>query len=227
MFAFASVIAWAAFVYALWAWFGWLHSTSFAHPFEGFSLARLSFVLLVLAASIDDRRRFRFPFISAITVVGVWYVVTDLISGGGNWTTSVTLLVGLIFLAAGGAMDSPSSFWWNLGAGVLIGAALLDWWHVDDLDYALISVFALLFVAIAYGTRRSSWAVLATIGFFLAGYALREGVVERDRVGHGSHERPRLGAVRGVRVHRIPARRPRSEAARHRRRRARASRRSG
>jgi Na+/H+ antiporter NhaC len=67
-------------------------------------------------------------------------------------------------------MDSPSSFWWNLGAGVLIGAALLDWWHVDDLDYALVSVFALLFVAIAYGTRRSSWAVLATIGLFLAGY---------------------------------------------------------
>ena len=67
-------------------------------------------------------------------------------------------------------MDSPSSFWWNLGAGVLIGTALLDWWHVDDLDYALISAFALLFVAIAYGTRRSSWAVLATIGFFLAGY---------------------------------------------------------
>jgi len=170
VFAFASVIAWAAFVYALWAWFGWLHSTSFAHPFEGFSLARLSFVLLVLAASVDDRRRFRFPFISAITVVGVWYVVTDLISGGGNWSTWVTLLVGLIFLAAGGAMDSPSSFWWNLGAGVLIGAALLDWWHVDDLDYALIAVFALLFVAIAYGTRRSSWAVLATIGFFLVGY---------------------------------------------------------
>jgi hypothetical protein len=146
----------------------WIAAGVFA--FEGFSLARLSFVLLVLAACIDDRRRFRFPLISAITVIAVWYLVTDLISGGGNWTTWVTLIVGLIFLAAAAAMDSPSSFWWNLGAGVLVGAALLNWWHEDDLDYALISVFALLFVAIAYGTRRSSWAILATIGFFLAGY---------------------------------------------------------
>ena len=227
VFAFASVIAWAAFVYALWAWFGWLHSTSFAHPFEGFSLARLSFVLLVLAASIDDRRRFRFPFISAITVVAVWYLVTDLISGGGNWTTWVTLLVGLIFLAAGGAMDSPSSFWWNLGAGVLIGAALLDWWHVDDLDYALVSVVC---AALRRDRLRDAALELGGAGDdrpLPRGLSLREGVVERDCVGHRSHERPRLGAVRGVRVRRIPARRPRFEEARRRRGRARAPRRSG
>jgi hypothetical protein len=170
VFAFASVIAWAAFVYALWVWFGWLHSTSFSHPFDGFSVARLSFVLLVLAACIDDGRRFRFPLISLITAFAVWYFVTDLISGGGNWSTWVTLVIGLMYLAVAGAMDSPSSFWWHLASGVLVGGALLEWWHVDDLDYALIAVAALLFVAVAYGTRRSSWAVLGAVGLFLSGY---------------------------------------------------------
>jgi hypothetical protein len=170
VFAFASVIAWAAFVYALWAWFGWLHTTSFTHPFEGFSVARLSFILLVIAACIDDGRRFRFPFITAITVFAVWFFVTDLISGGGNWSTWVTLVVGLIYLGVGGASDSPASFWWHLGAGVLIGGALLKWWHHSDLDWALIAVAALVFVSVAYAAKRSSWAVLGAVGLFLSGY---------------------------------------------------------
>jgi hypothetical protein len=166
IFAFASVLAWAVFVGSLWIWFGWLHGTSFNQPFHGFSIARLSFVLLVIGACVDDRRRFRFPFISLITVFAVWFFVTDLISGGGNWTTTVTLLVGLVYLAVGSGSDSPSSFWWHLGSGLLIGGALLKWWHMSDTDWALIAVAALVFVAIAYGTKRSSWAVLATVGFF-------------------------------------------------------------
>jgi hypothetical protein len=36
------------------------------------------------------------------------------------------------------------------------------------LDWALISVAGLLFVTIAYATKRSSWAVLGAIGLFLA-----------------------------------------------------------
>ena len=169
IFAFASVLAWAVFVYALWVWFGWLDENSVSGPFEGFSVARLSFVLLVLAACVDDGRRFRFPLISVITAFALWYFITDLISGGGNWSTWVTLIIGLLYLAVAGAMDSPASFWWHLVSGILIGGALLEWWHDSDLDWALISVAALVFVAIAYGTKRSSWAVLATVGFFLAG----------------------------------------------------------
>jgi hypothetical protein len=169
VFAFGSVVAWAVFVYALWVWFGWLHATSLSDPFEGFSVARLSFILLVIAACIDDGRRFRFPLISLITAFAVWFFVTDLVSGGGNWSTWVTLIIGLIYLAAAGAMDSPASFWWHLVSGILIGGALLKWWHDSDLDWALISVAALVFVAIAYGAKRSSWAVLATVGLFLAG----------------------------------------------------------
>jgi len=49
---------------------------------------------------------------------------------------------------------------------VLIGATLLHWWHTTDTDWALISAAALVYVAIAYTTKRSSWAVLGSVGFF-------------------------------------------------------------
>ena len=169
IFAFASVVAWAVFVVALWRWFGWLHSSSFAHPFQGFSLARLSAALLVLSAAIDDRRRFEFPFITAIGVFVGWYFVADLISGGGDWTAVVTLLVGLFFFSLGLATDEPSSFWYHLGAGVFIGGALLHWWHTSDLDWALIAVAALVYASVARLAKRSSWAVLAAVGLVAAG----------------------------------------------------------
>ena len=164
IFAFASVIAWAAFVAALWTWFGWLHHTS-GSPFAGFSVARLSLLLLVLVAAWDDRRRFEFPFISAITVVVWWLFVTDLVSNGGNWTAVVTLLVGLSYLVAGSASDKPTAFWLHLAAGALIGGALLHWWHTTDTDWALISAAALVYVGVAYATKRSTWAVFGALGF--------------------------------------------------------------
>jgi hypothetical protein len=163
VFAFASVIAWAAFIAALWTWFGWLHGTS--SSFAGFSVARLSLLLLVLVAAWDDRRRFNFPFISAITVVVWWLFVTDLVSNGGNWTFIVTLLVGLSYLMAGSASDKPTAFWLHLAAGALIGGSLLHWWHSTDTDWALISAAALVYVFLAYATKRSSWAVLGALGF--------------------------------------------------------------
>jgi len=164
VFAFASVIAWAAFIAALWTWFGWLHSTS-GSTFGGFSVARLSLLLLVLVAAWDDRRRFAFPFISAITVVVWWLFVTDLVSNGGNWTAVVTLLVGISYLIAGSASDKPTAFWLHLGAGALIGGALLHWWHSSDTDWALISAAALIYVGLAYATKRSTWAVFGALGF--------------------------------------------------------------
>jgi hypothetical protein len=170
IFAFASVVAWAIFVIALWRWFGWLHGGSFAHPFHGFSVARLSAALLVLAAAGDDRRRFDFPFITAIGVFIAWYFVTDLVSGGGDWTAVVTLFVGFFFLMLGVATDQPTSFWYHLGAGIFIGGALLHWWHTSDTDWALVSVAALVYVAFARLTTRSSWAVLGAVGLVAAGW---------------------------------------------------------
>ena len=164
IFAFASVITFGAFVSALWMWFGWLHSTSIS-SFSGFSVARLSLLLLVLFSAWDNRRRFSFPFISAITVVVWWAFVTDLVSNGGNWTATVTLLVGFSYLLAGTASDKPSAFWFHFASGALIGGALLYWWHSSDTDWALISAAALVYVGLAYATKRSTWAVLGAFGF--------------------------------------------------------------
>ena len=168
IFAFASVIAWAAFVGALWTWFGWLHSSTATGGFAGFSVARLSLELLVLVAALDDLRRFRFPFIAAIAVFVGWLFVTDLVSGGGNWSAVVTLLVGLAYFAAGGVSNKPQAFWFHFAAGALIGGSLLYWWHSGDTDWSLMSVVSLVYVLIGDRTRRASWAVFGTFGFFAA-----------------------------------------------------------
>jgi len=169
VFAFASVIAWAVFVGALWVWFGWLDASSAEDsPLQGFSVARLSLALLILAAVVDDSRRFRFPLITSIGVVVGWFFVTDLLSGGGSWSAVVTLLLGFVYLAIGGASDRPSAFWFHLGAGVLIGGSLLYWWHDGDWQWALVAVVSLVYVKIARATSRSSWAVLGAAGLVAA-----------------------------------------------------------
>jgi hypothetical protein len=165
IFAFASVIAWAAFLVFLFDWFGWhgIHAS-----LQHFSLSRLVLWLLILAAAFDDRRRFGFPFIRLISLVVTWLFLIDLITSGGSFTAAVTLLVGLVYLGWGTTQRSPSSFWLHLVGGVLIGGAILYWCHSSDFDFAVVSVFAFLFVGVAYETKRSGWAVLGTIGFFAA-----------------------------------------------------------
>jgi hypothetical protein len=64
--------------------------------------------------------------------------------------------------------DKPSAFWIHLVSGLLIGGSILYWAHTGDGEWAGVSIAALVFVGIAYVTRRSSWAVLGTIGFFAA-----------------------------------------------------------
>ncbi|MGH3051061.1 MAG: hypothetical protein ACRDLK_12970 [Gaiellaceae bacterium] len=168
IFAFAAVVAWGVFVGALWAWFGWLHASTAAAPFAGFSLARLSLEALVVAAAWSYRRRYGFPLLRSISAVVGWYFVADLVSGGGTWTAIVTVLVGLLYLAAGSGSDDPSSFWLHLVGGVLVGGSVLDWLHSGDWEWALVAVLALGYVGIATATNRSSWAVLAAIGLLAA-----------------------------------------------------------
>jgi len=166
IFAFASVIAWGAFVGIAWHWFGWLDSWNSA--FGGWSVSHLSLELLVLTAALNDRRRWRFPLITLISAVVGWFFVTDFVSNGGEWTYTVTLLIGLAYLIGGSISDQPSAFWLHFVGGALIGASLLHWWHSTDTNWALISAAALVYVWIAYITKRSSWAVFGSIGFFLA-----------------------------------------------------------
>jgi hypothetical protein len=165
IFAFASVIAWGAFLVFLFEWFGW-HGVR--GSFHDWSWSRLALWLLILAAAFDDRRRFGFPFIRAISLVVSWLFIIDLITSGGSFTAAVTLIVGLVYLGWGTTQRSPSSFWLHLVGGLLIGGTILYWCHTSDGDFAVVSIFAFLFVGIAYATKRSSWAVLGTIGFFAA-----------------------------------------------------------
>jgi hypothetical protein len=165
IFAFVSVIAWGVFVGALWRWFGWLEpSASFKH----FSVARLALELLVLAAALDDRRRFRFPFIRLVSAVVGWFFVVDLLTAGGGWTATVTLLVGLVYLVRGNVGDDPSAFWLHLVGGALVGGAIVYWFHESDFDWAVVSAVALAYVVVAHATRRSSWAVWGAVGFLAA-----------------------------------------------------------
>jgi hypothetical protein len=165
IFAFASVIAWGVFVAYLFKWFGWLGSNQ---SFRHWSWSRLALELLILAAAWDDRRRFGFPFIALISAVVGWFFVIDLITSGGSFTAVVTLLVGLAYLVWGTIRPVPGAFWFHLVGGLLIGGAIVYWAHTGDGDWAGVSIAAFIFVGIAYTTRRSSWAVLATIGFFAA-----------------------------------------------------------
>jgi hypothetical protein len=163
-----SVVAWGVFLGAVWTWLGWLAGTpvpsaaASSSPFAGFSLARLALELLVLAAAVVAQRRYRFPLPAAISSVVGWFFVTDLLSGGGDWSATVTLVVGLVYLAAGS--EEPAAFWRQALAGVLIGGSVLYWWHTSDWQWALVAVLSLGYVEIARRMGRSSWAVLAALG---------------------------------------------------------------
>jgi hypothetical protein len=164
IFAFASVFAWGAFIFYVFAWWGWTVN----HNIHEWCWSRIVLELLVLAAAADDHRRFRFPLIRAISVVVFAYFVIDLLTPGGNFAAAIALLVGLLYLAVGNVVDKPSAFWLHLVSGALIGGAFLHWFHTSDWDFAVISIVAFVFVLVAYATKRSSWAVFGTIGFFLA-----------------------------------------------------------
>jgi hypothetical protein len=163
IFALAAVAAWAVFVGALWSWFGWLNTS-----FDSFSLGRLTLELLVLAAALDDQRRFGFPLLRLVSAVVVWIFVLDLLSSGGTWSAIVTLLMGLVFFVAALGSDKPSAFWLHLVSGLLIGGSLLYWLHTANWQWWLIVVVALIYVGVAHGTERSSWAVLGALGLTFA-----------------------------------------------------------
>jgi hypothetical protein len=171
LFAFATVIAFAAFVGALESWFGWLpHSlTSFA---GGFHVGLLLLELLTVLAALAALAYFRFPLISVIVAFVGWYFVTDVLSSGGNWSATVTLFVGLFYLVVATALDHsvrrPYGFWLHLASGVLIGGSLIYFWHGGSAGWALVFVVGLVYIAVAKATGRSSWAVLGSFGIYAA-----------------------------------------------------------
>jgi hypothetical protein len=170
LFAYISVTLFGAFLGALWTWFGWLGSAS--SPFRGFEFSRLSLVLLVLIAALFALRIFRFPLLMLTVVQLTWFFVTDLLSGGGDWSAVVTFVIGLVFLAWARSVDGgpnrPYGMWLHIGAGLTIGGSLLWFLHHGHFEWALIVVASLLFVKLAAFFERSSWAVLGSIGILAA-----------------------------------------------------------
>jgi hypothetical protein len=167
IFAFVTVIAWGFFVGSAWAWFGWLKGWG-SSAFGVWSLAHLSLEFLILLAALVAHALWRFPFIALISTVVFWFFVTDFISNGGWWTYTVTLVIGLVYLLAGTVANRPSAFWLHFVGGLLIGVTILHWFDSSNFDFAVVLVVSVLYVLVAYGTRRSSWAVFGSIGFFIA-----------------------------------------------------------
>ena len=171
VFAFGGLTMLAAFVGAVESWRGWLPK-SISSAFGGWHWGALLLAVIVFVGAIVDLRIFRFPLLVLYATFTGWYFVTDLLSGGGSWSAVLTLLIGFVYLFVGVAIDRgprrPYGFWVQLTAGLLIGGALLYWWHSGDTDWALVAATGVVFIGIARSTRRSSWAVLGTAGFLAA-----------------------------------------------------------
>jgi hypothetical protein len=171
VFAVAAVIAYAVFIGALEQWFGWLPDNR-GSAFGGFNVPVLLIEVLTLFAAFVAMLVFSFPLLAAIVAGTAWFFVTDLISGGGNWSAVVTFLVGLFFMGVAAAIDRtsrrPYGFWMHVAAGLLIGGSLIYFWHSSDANWALVAVAGIVYIGFAAGLRRSSWAVLGTVGLFLS-----------------------------------------------------------
>ena len=169
LFGFVGLGLFAVMVGAFFSWFGWLSGD---HPLGGFHIGNLALELLVLIAAAVDTKIFRFPLFAAVSAGLGWYFVADVLSSGGNWSAVVTLLVGIVLFFTGLALDSgdsrPYGFWVHVVSGLTVGGALLYWWHSGDFEWALIIIAGLLFMGVGAALRRSTYAVLGTIGLVLA-----------------------------------------------------------
>ena len=172
IFAFVAVIAFVAFLSALWTWFGWASAPTSSSSFHGFHVAQLALELLWLIAAVVALRTFHFPLLAAQVVLAAWIVTTDLLSNGGWWSAVVSLLVGLLYLAVGVALDGgpgrPYGFWLRVGAGLLIGGSLLWFWHGGNVEWTLIAIAGVVYIFFSQPVGRSSWAVFGAIGLLLA-----------------------------------------------------------
>jgi hypothetical protein len=165
LFSVSAVVAVTVLVGALEAWFGWLADSN--APFAGFHLDHFLIELVLVVAAFVALRIFRFPLLVLLAVGGSWFFVTDVLSSGGDWSATVTLVVGLILMAVGVGVDRTYGFWVHVIAGLTIGGALLWFSHSSDTDWVLIGLASLLYVWIANGLGRSSYAVLGAFGLLL------------------------------------------------------------
>jgi MFS family permease len=165
--AFVFVVTVGVFIGALFAWFGWLPDES-ESPFGEFNVAVLALELLTTAAAALALFVFRFSLLVFAVAAPAWFFMTDLLSNGGNWSAVVTLLFGMaLFLGALLANEggrTPGAFWLHVVSGLTIGGGLLWFFHESDLDWILVAVAGLVYIAVGDRLVRSSWVVLGAWG---------------------------------------------------------------
>lgn len=168
LFAYLSVSAFGTFVGALFTWWGWNGSSGNDHVFRGWHWVTWLLIALVLLAANVALVRYKFPLLVLTIAVLSWYLVTDIVSGGGSWSAVVTLFIGFAYFLAGLASNRVYGFWLHVVSGLLVGGALLYWWHSSTADWWLLFVAGLVFISIGRGTHRSSWTVLGALGMVAA-----------------------------------------------------------
>ena len=166
LFSVSAVVALAVVVGAFEEWAGWLAHTG--APFDGFHVSHFAIELTLLVGAMVARRIFRFPLLVLLAAGSAWFFVTDVLSSGGNWSATVTLVFGLTAMLFAVSVDRVYGFWVHVIAGLTVGGALLWFWHSSDADWILIGLASLVYVSIASGLGRSSYAVLGAIGLFLS-----------------------------------------------------------
>lgn len=188
----SGVIALAVFVGALENWFGWLAPGD--APFEGFHVGNMIVAAVLVADALFALRLWRFPLLVLLAMTGAWYLATDILSSGGNWSATVSIVVGVMLLLIGLGLDRVYGFWVHVVAGLAIGGGLLYFWHASDTDLILIALGALVYFALASALDRSSYAVLGAFGLLLSWTHFVEkwfgfnGIV--PFFGNGDHDRP-------------------------------------
>ena len=164
----STVVAFIVFLGSVLEWFGWLPDTESGGVFEGFRFWLLVLELATVVASAVALRIHRFPLLVLLLAGSIWFFVTDLFSGGGDWTAIVTIGVGLAFLIAGISVDDgpsrPYGFWLHVAAGLTIGGGLVWFFHDSTFDWIVIAAVGLGYVAVGTRLARSSWVVLGAWG---------------------------------------------------------------
>jgi hypothetical protein len=168
--ALSAVAAFVVFLGALLDWFGWFPNTD--HAFSGFRFWLLFLELATVVSATVALRIFRFPLLVFGVAAASWFFVTDLISGGGDWSAIVTIMYGLVLFAVAMSFDAGRSriygFWLHVASGLTIGGGLLWFFHDGTFDWIVIGVVALLYIGLGDRLVRSSWVVLGAFGFLLA-----------------------------------------------------------
>ena len=136
-------------------------------PFEGFHVSHFVIELTLLIGAMVARQIFRFPLFVLLATGSAWFFVTDVLSSGGDWSATVTLVFGLTAMLFGVTVDRVYGFWVHVVAGLTVGGAWLWFSHSSDADWILIGLASLVFVSIASGLGRSSYAVLGAFGLLL------------------------------------------------------------